>query len=88
LIGDMDDVLQSPPKTAAVFLREATPNEELVWKYRRLTYSLVGTPAVSGGTATAQVAIELSSSGKKLGEKQWTFVKQGDAWKIKAAPLP
>jgi hypothetical protein len=89
LISDLDDTLQNPKKTAATFSGDAQAKVTAgLAKYRSLTYSLVGEPVVSGNTATAQVAIEQSSSGKKLGEKEWTFVKEGEAWKIQSAPLP
>jgi hypothetical protein len=42
---------------------------------------------VTGDTATATVAIARQTDSDNLKEVQWSFVKEGDEWKIKAAPL-
>ena len=41
---------------------------------------------MSGGTATGTVVLEKAARNATV-EKEWTFVKEGDKWKIKAAPL-
>lgn len=55
--------------------------------YQPYRFDLKGKPSVSGTTATATVSIEKHSGGTAV-EKPWEFVKEGDKWKIKAAPLP
>lgn len=55
--------------------------------YQPYRFDLKGKPAVSGTTATATVSIEKHAGGTAV-EKPWEFVKEGDKWKIKAAPLP
>jgi hypothetical protein len=86
LISNLDDDLQESPKT--VFATGSVPQPNVLKKYLGMTYSLVGKPSVDGTTATARVAIERSATGDKVGEMDWTFVKEGDAWRIKNAPLP
>ena len=89
LIYGLDDTLQNPKSfTAAVTKEAAAKIAAEVSRYRGLTYSVVGKPVVNGEAATAQVAMEQTFTGKKLGEKEWTFVKQGDGWRIQSAPLP
>jgi hypothetical protein len=54
-----------------------------------IAYEVKGEPTVTGDTATAKVAMRSESiSSADLGEKEWTFVKEKDAWKIKTCPLP
>jgi hypothetical protein len=57
-------------------------------KYPRYTYDVVGKPTLNGDTATAKVKLTAEIGGKEAGDQEWTFVKEGDAWKIKSAPLP
>jgi hypothetical protein len=56
--------------------------------YGIFRYDLKGKPSVSGTTATATILIEKLAGGDAPTEKQWEFVKEGDKWKIKSAPLP
>jgi hypothetical protein len=55
-------------------------------KFSQFSYKLDGTPAVSGDTATAKVKVLKDT--QELSTQEWSFVKEGDAWKIKNAPLP
>lgn len=88
LIGDFDDLKNNPRKLVTAFAKGAVPAEEVQPKFRRYMFFLVGKPTVSGNTATATIAIEVPSTGDQVGERTWEFVKEGDAWKIKSAPLP
>lgn len=62
----------------------ARPSPKALQQFR---YDLRGAPRVSGADATATVAVEKQAGGDPV-EKEWTFVKEGDKWKIKSAPLP
>ena len=57
-------------------------------KYVALVFEFDGKPEVNGNTATGTVKMRTSSDGKEMGSKEWTFVKEGDKWKIKSALLP
>jgi hypothetical protein len=77
------------PRAAAKYFAAgaALPADRL----RKLAgYSVVtaGRPAVSGDTATARLKLVVNRTGQEAGEVEWTFVKEGGAWKIKTAPLP
>lgn len=56
-------------------------------RFQQYRFDLKGKPEVNGSTATATVVCEKHSKGEPV-EKPWAFVKEGDKWKIKAAPLP
>ena len=57
-------------------------------KYIAHTYKVTGTPEITGTTATAQVTITTATDSKDLGTREWSFVKEGNTWKLKDAPLP
>jgi hypothetical protein len=88
LINDFDDLKSDAKRMETAFAAGALPKPADQKKYISLAFKLVGKPAVNGATATATVAVEKSTTGDKVGEKQWEFVKEGDIWKIKSAPLP
>ena len=44
--------------------------------------------SVTGETASVEVHFYDDNAGKEVGTATWTFVKQGDKWKLKTAPLP
>ena len=43
---------------------------------------------ISGETATAKVTLKDEQKGTDSVDQEWTFVKDGNAWKIKSAQLP
>jgi hypothetical protein len=55
--------------------------------YSQFMYDVVGSPSIQGDQATAKIQIR-TEGGQDKGSLEWTFVKQGDKWKIKNAPLP
>jgi hypothetical protein len=57
-------------------------------QFSRYDFSLDGNPNVSGTTATATVKMRSESTSDDVGAKEWAFVKEGNAWKIRSAPLP
>ena len=86
VIEDFNDAVGNRKKLDALFAKGAKPSDtKTLIKY---TYSIVGKPSVSGTTATAKVRIDPTGGGPTLGEKEWSFEKDGDMWKIKSAPLP
>ena len=58
-------------------------------KYYPLAFEVApGSPKVSGAEATAQVIVRKDADNADVGTKEWSFIKEGDAWKIKSAPRP
>ena len=57
-------------------------------KYSEIQFNILEPPVVSGDTAVAKVTFRDPSSGTVLGEREWSFVKEGGSWKLKDIPLP
>jgi hypothetical protein len=83
IIEDFNDAITSQKKLSALFASGAKQPE--MSKLTGLSFSIVGKPTVTGGSAKAQVLIE--KAGQKVAEATWSFEKAGDKWKIKEAPL-
>lgn len=84
LVDDMNDAVGNPRKVAALFAAGGRPPDAA--KTKGLSFSVVNRPAVTGAGATCKVRVD--RGGGKVGEPDWSFVKEGDKWKIKSAPLP
>jgi hypothetical protein len=85
LIEEMNDAKSSAPRAQKLFAKGSFPAE--FKKYYPYTFYAADKPKMEGAEATAEVAIR-KEDGTDLGKQTWTFVKEGEAWKIKAAPLP
>ncbi len=83
LVEDMNDAKGNAKKVAAMFVKGAAPDAK---KFNSYDFYIVGKPTVTGTDATCKVRVDAAKGTK--GEQDWTFVKEGDKWKIKAAPLP
>ncbi|WP_439624514.1 hypothetical protein [Gemmata sp.] len=83
LVDRLNDDSTRPAQLKQLFAAGATADSRALRQYR---FDLKDKPAVSGGTATGTVVLE-KASGHAMVEKEWAFVKEGDKWKIKAAPL-
>ena len=83
LVEDMNEAKGDAKKTSKLFAAGAKPDARVA-KYE---YSIIDRPAVNGSSATCKVRAD-KAGGEKAGETDWTFVKEGDKWKIKSAPLP
>jgi hypothetical protein len=57
-------------------------------KYVAHNYKVEGKPAIDGDSATANVKVMSANDGKDVGTREWAFVKEGNKWKLKSAPLP
>lgn len=84
LIEEMNDAIGNQKKLAALFATSGKPPDTT--KTKGLSFSVVNKPAVTGADAKCKVRID--RGGEKVGELDWNFVKEGDKWKIKSAPLP
>jgi hypothetical protein len=72
---------------ASHFAKGSAPRAEELRQFRQYTFSVAENPAVAGDTATAKVQLAKADSGEETGTAQWTFVKEGNDWKVKTAPL-
>ena len=87
LVDRMNDESNTTTRLKSSFASGAALDKKQTKKYPEYRYELKGSPSVSGTAATGTVVIEKHSGGGAV-EKEWTFVKKGDSWKIKSAPLP
>src|SRR5262245_26327550 len=85
LVELVNDEKSTAPNLARLFVKGAAPKDSR--KYPLYYYEVSGNPTVSGDTATAMVKVKLEA-GEETVEKEWSFAKEGEAWKIKSAPLP
>ena len=87
LVDRMNDESNTTSRLKSIFATGTAIEKKQTKTYPQYRYDLKGKVAVSGTTATGTVAVEKQAGGDS-GEKEWTFVKEGDKWKIKTAPLP
>jgi hypothetical protein len=83
LVDRLNDDSGRPSHLKQLFAAGATADSRALRQYQ---YGLKDRPAVTGSTATGTVVLE-KAAGSATVEKEWVFVKEGDKWKIKAAPL-
>jgi len=88
VVEDLNDSKGSGKKFNASFAKGSTPTAVEAKKFSPYQFTVVGKPTVNGSEATAKVSVQKEGDGKEIGEKEWSFVKEGDAWKIKSAPMP
>jgi hypothetical protein len=88
-IGELIDMANEAKgnsvKMNAIFAKGIQPPDPQ--RFNQYEYSLGGKPSVSGDTAKCTVRIDNCKSGE-VSHKEWTFVKEGDGWKIQDALLP
>jgi len=85
LIDEINEAKGNPKRLAALWAAKVqVPDAK---KFTFFDYSLGGRPRVNGDSATCVVRIDDSRTGE-TSQKEWTFVKQGNEWKIQDAPLP
>jgi hypothetical protein len=87
-VGRFEDAANSKTGMKGVFAADALPTGAAARAYQKYGYRTAGRIDVSGSTATVPVSITDAKSGAEVAKNDWTFVKEGDAWKIKSAPLP
>lgn len=67
------------------FVADFRPTEPR--KFAKYDLEVKGDPRIDGDTATATITL-LNGKREEVGVQEWTFVRDGGEWKIKAAPLP
>jgi hypothetical protein len=85
LVEELNENVGSPKRFADSFAKGAAGDAK---RFAGLSFYLIGKPAVSGPEATAKVSVRRLKDESEAGQTDWTFVKEGDLWKIKSAPLP
>lgn len=86
VIANLPDSATKPDRFKSFFVAGAAPGDADRMKYRAIMLR-AKTATQSGETATVRVQVE-DVQGIKLGEVDWTAVKEGPDWKLKTAPLP
>jgi hypothetical protein len=88
LVCDVNDARTEPKLLARYFAPDARPDRQLLSKLKKHSIAEVGKATVAGDQATTQVLVHDGATGKNIGTVEWTFVKQGDAWKVKSTSMP
>ena len=88
LVCDVNDARQEPKNLSRHFTSEAPPDRQLLSKLRKYSVAEVGSATVTGDQATIKVIVRDEAAGKEVGTVEWTFVKKGEMWKVKSAPMP
>jgi hypothetical protein len=89
LVTQMGDASRRSDTFRDFFAKDATipPDAERV-KYSSLYFNPVGDASLKGESAVVKVRVTNDESSTPLGQVDWTFVKEGEQWKLKSAPLP
>jgi hypothetical protein len=88
IVGRFEDAVGTASGLKGVFAADALPKGTAAKEYQKYSYHPVGKPEISGTTATARVKITNTKTGDEVSQQEWTFVKDGEKWKVKSAPLP
>jgi hypothetical protein len=85
-VSRVNDDKSSPSVLVRSFAAGSAPKD--LKKYSRYAYEVDGRPTITGPEASATVKLIDERTQKEVGTQQWLFVKEGDVWKVKSAPLP
>lgn len=88
LVENLADETGTPAKLKRLFAQDVAVDARMAQRYARFSYLVKGEPTISGTAATSTVAVRPEATGQDAVELEWSFVKEGDGWKIKTAPLP
>ncbi len=83
VVEDLNEVKHNSKKLPEVFVDSKKAPD--VKRLNKLAFYVAGKPTVNGTSATCKVLVE-KLDGTPLGEKEWSFEKISDSWKIKSAP--
>ena len=86
LVGSMSDYVRSPENFQFAFSQGSAPADSQRQRYREHGY-VVKAVRISGDQAEITVGVT-SADNAPLGDMTWTAARQGDQWKLTAAPLP
>lgn len=85
-LANLSDAALDPEAFQLFFVDGMAPDDSERPRYREYFYEM-GSPAVSGNSATAGVRIT-NAAGEVVAETTWDFSKVDEQWKIGNAPLP
>jgi hypothetical protein len=85
LVSELSDVKGRPERFRALFAEGAVPAESEQSRYVPYVYRATST-VVDGERATVSVRVENATDETFVGEVEWIVVKEGDRWRLKAAP--
>src|SRR5262249_45099639 len=88
LVGGKKEARTDGRKGGGLFAKGGLPTAGRFKKYGGYSYYLVDKPRVSGTTTNVRVSVVNETTTKEAGKVEWSFVKEGESWKIKSAPLP
>jgi hypothetical protein len=88
LVREVADASGREQSFQALFAADAQPDKQVRAQYARFSYRPADQPAVEGDQATIKVLVRHARDDSDAGELEWTAVREGDAWKLKTAPLP
>lgn len=71
-----------------LFAKGAMPKGREFKRYGGYSYFPTGRARRDGDAATLEVTVRDEKTGEEAGKIEWSFKKEGDAWKIAKAPLP
>jgi hypothetical protein len=87
VLDDLREAKDRPAQLPKMFAKGVTP--PAAKQLQRYDIRQNGSPSISGDTATLSILFaQEDDPSKTAGQKTWSFVKEGNAWKIKDAPLP
>ena len=89
VVDDWKDVDESNNVAAtALFAKDAQPTAAQLKALRGYNVMHNGPPKIAGESATMPVLLYPRKAKAEPTPIDWSFQKEGEAWKIKAAPLP
>src|SRR5262245_6181421 len=84
LVSQVPDATGNAKTFRTYFAKDAAvPADGIRQRFAKLNFKVVGTPAVSGDTATAQVSVREMGAAEPIGQVEWAFAKEGEQWKLK-----
>jgi hypothetical protein len=86
MIANLPDSANKPDRWESFFAAGAAPAVPDRPKYGSLMLHAMDAK-LSGDEGTVKVLVE-DINGAKVGDVEWTVVREGGTWKIKSAPLP
>jgi len=90
LMDDWNDADKTRKASAAakLFVKDTSPTAAQFKVFRQYSFDQAGPPSISGTTATMTVNVVSRKPNSTPTTLEWSFEKEGEAWKIKAAPMP
>ena len=85
VVSNVSDARNDPEKLKQLFTPEALPDKKWVEEAQGKDFS-ASRISINGDEATVEIEIE-NDYAEPLGTATWTCVRDGESWKISAAPI-